>query len=223
MNAEIAARSHLVTARVLDAFGTVAWLSERDVFDFEYWPLELYKLQAAPPPREFSGHVAIVPDAGTAWGRAVAFRLAREGAHLVLSGGDADTLHQLSTALPAGSVHIAEGDAIGAAIAAFGGVDFIVTPDPITSAEHDRLGAALRRQGLGGAVIRLDTASDAAVGLRRTAEAYVRTHVVQAADAAEPASIAEAVAFLASSHAAAIGRATLLVGAGAGQGSAQPA
>ncbi len=45
MRADIAYRSHLVTATVLDTFGEVAWLSEADVFDFDYWPLELYKLQ----------------------------------------------------------------------------------------------------------------------------------------------------------------------------------
>jgi len=55
VSAEIAARSHSVTARVLDAFGVVDWLTERDVFDFEYWPLELYKLQSAPAPCELSG------------------------------------------------------------------------------------------------------------------------------------------------------------------------
>ena len=216
MNAEIAARSHLVTARALDAFGTVAWLSERDVFDFEYWPLELYKLQAAPPPREFSGHVAIVPDAGTAWGRAVAFRLAREGAHLVASGGDADALRQIVAALPAGTVHIAAGDTTGAAIAAFGGVDLLVTQNPITGAERDRFGAALQQQGLGGAVISLHTAGGAAVDLWRMPGAHVRTDAARGADTAEPALVAEAVAFLASSHTAASGRATLLVGSRVG-------
>jgi rhamnose utilization protein RhaD (predicted bifunctional aldolase and dehydrogenase) len=44
VRAEIAFRSHLVTATVLDTFGEVAWLSEQDIFDFDYWPLELYKL-----------------------------------------------------------------------------------------------------------------------------------------------------------------------------------
>jgi rhamnose utilization protein RhaD (predicted bifunctional aldolase and dehydrogenase) len=44
VRAEIALRSHLVTATVLDTFGEVAWLSEQDIFDFDYWPLELYKL-----------------------------------------------------------------------------------------------------------------------------------------------------------------------------------
>lgn len=45
MRADIAYRSHLVTATVLDTFGEVAWLSETDIFDFDYWPLELFKLK----------------------------------------------------------------------------------------------------------------------------------------------------------------------------------
>ncbi|HEY3764454.1 MAG TPA: class II aldolase/adducin family protein [Gaiellales bacterium] len=45
VRADIAYRSHLVTAAVLDTFGEVAWLSESDIFDFDYWPLELFKLR----------------------------------------------------------------------------------------------------------------------------------------------------------------------------------
>ncbi|MGH2616150.1 MAG: class II aldolase/adducin family protein, partial [Thermomicrobiales bacterium] len=102
VNAEIAARSHLVTARVIDAFGDVEWLDEEDVFDFDYWPLELYKLQAAPPPREFSGHVAIVSGAGSDTGQAVVSRLTREGAHIVLVG-DGDAVQGVAASLPGGT------------------------------------------------------------------------------------------------------------------------
>ncbi len=50
VNAEIAFRSHTVTARVLDAFGAVEWLDEADIFAFDYWPLELAKLAPTPVP-----------------------------------------------------------------------------------------------------------------------------------------------------------------------------
>ncbi|HEX5469419.1 MAG TPA: class II aldolase/adducin family protein, partial [Gaiellaceae bacterium] len=54
MNAEIALHSHGVAATVLDAFGRTEWLDEADIFDFDYWPLELYKLTLAPPPPELA-------------------------------------------------------------------------------------------------------------------------------------------------------------------------
>jgi rhamnose utilization protein RhaD (predicted bifunctional aldolase and dehydrogenase) len=212
MNCEIAARSHLVTARVLDAFGAVEWLSERDVFDFEYWPLELYKLQAAPPPRDFSGHVAIIAGAGSAFGRAVADRLAREGAHLVLSGGDANALHELAMSFPIGTAYVVDGDTTGSAIAAFGGVDLLLALDSITGSTRDRLGTALQQQGLGGAVVGLVTPSGADVDLGHALGTKVRTNVVRVEDAAEPDLVAEAVAFLASAHAAATDGSTLVVG-----------
>jgi rhamnose utilization protein RhaD (predicted bifunctional aldolase and dehydrogenase) len=46
VNSDVAERSHLVIAQVLDTFGEVRWLSEDEIFDFDYWPLELRKLQA---------------------------------------------------------------------------------------------------------------------------------------------------------------------------------
>lgn len=57
MNAELAAHSHAVSARAADAFGEVAWLDEEEVFDFDYWPMELRKLKLAPPPPELAGRV----------------------------------------------------------------------------------------------------------------------------------------------------------------------
>jgi NAD(P)-dependent dehydrogenase (short-subunit alcohol dehydrogenase family) len=212
VNAEIAARSHLVTARVLDAFGEVGWLSERDVFDFDYWPLELYKLQSAPPPREFSGHVVIVTDAGSTVGRAVAARLSREGAHLVLSGDNADTLQQIAASLPEGTVQIAAGDPVTAAIVAFGGVDIIVALGSITRDEMERLRTVLKRQGLGGVVVSLEKARGATVDLGQAIGAGVRTNALRVEEGADPDVAAEAVAFLASSRAAATNRATIPVG-----------
>ena len=63
VTAEIAHRSHLVVARTLDAFGRYAWLPEEDVFDFDYWPMELYKLTLAPPPPDLAGLVVVAPPA----------------------------------------------------------------------------------------------------------------------------------------------------------------
>ena len=54
-NAEIAYRSHRVSAMTNDAFGKMSWLTEEEIFDFDYWPLELAKLAMAPAPRILAG------------------------------------------------------------------------------------------------------------------------------------------------------------------------
>ena len=212
VNVEIAARSHLVTARVLDAFGAVDWLDERDIFDFDYWPLELYKLQSAPPPREFSGHVAIVAGAGSGLGRAVAARLSREGAHLILAGGDADTARQIAADLPGGTACVATGDPLAAAIAAFGGVDMLVALERVTRDELDRLGLALSQQGIGGAVVGVEIPGGITLDLGYALPG-VRANVVRLDDGVDPALAAEAIAFLASARAAATDRAVVPVSA----------
>jgi rhamnose utilization protein RhaD (predicted bifunctional aldolase and dehydrogenase) len=87
--AEIAYRSHLVTARALDAFGRTAWLSEGDVFDFDYWPMELYKLTLAPPPPDLAALVVIAPAALPA---AIGEALSARGAVLAADATAADRL-----------------------------------------------------------------------------------------------------------------------------------
>jgi NAD(P)-dependent dehydrogenase (short-subunit alcohol dehydrogenase family) len=71
------------------AFGRYVSLSEKDAFDVEYWPLELYKLTLAPPERELARRVALVTGGAGGLGRAIARRLAAEGAHVVVTDLDA--------------------------------------------------------------------------------------------------------------------------------------
>lgn len=71
-----------------------ASLSEKDGFDAEYWPLELYKLTLAPPERELASRIVLVTGAARGIGSAIARRLAGEGAHVIVtdldeSGADA--------------------------------------------------------------------------------------------------------------------------------------
>jgi rhamnulose-1-phosphate aldolase/alcohol dehydrogenase len=64
-------------------------LTPRDAYDAEYWPLELYKLTLAPPEKELARQVALVTGAAGGIGKAIALRLASEGAHVVIT--DVDT------------------------------------------------------------------------------------------------------------------------------------
>jgi rhamnose utilization protein RhaD (predicted bifunctional aldolase and dehydrogenase) len=201
VNAEVAYRSHRVTAMALDAFGEVDWLSEADVFDFDYWPLELAKLANAPAPKSLAGQIAILLDATQGAMLAVAKCLASEGAHLVLADEDSAAAGDLVASLPAGvAVTASLGAAVQEAVDAFGGADILVA-----SAASDQLvadlGKLFQQQGLGGTVIWL---GDGGVPSVADLGDDVRVNTIQVQADADPTHVAEAVAFLASSRAAGI-------------------
>ena len=76
-------------------------LNDEDAFHAEYWPLELYKLTLLPKDRELAGKVALVTGAATGIGRAVALRLAEEGAHVAVSDIDEAGARQVADAIVA--------------------------------------------------------------------------------------------------------------------------
>ena len=80
-------------ASTLDEFIS---LSPQEAYDVEYWPLELYKLTLAPPERELTGRIAFITGAAGGIGRAIATRLAEEGAHVVLADIDLDGAEQVA-------------------------------------------------------------------------------------------------------------------------------
>jgi rhamnose utilization protein RhaD (predicted bifunctional aldolase and dehydrogenase) len=213
VNAEIAARSHLVTARVLDAFGETAWLNEQDVFDFDYWPLELAKLKSAPPPRDFSGQVAIVTGAESALGAAVADRLAQDGAHLVLAGGAAAELDRVAASVVGPAVRVVGDDPVGVAIAEFGGVDVLVAVAPVSRDDLTRFERALERQGTTGALVGVVDEPGITLDIDSESPRGVRANLVRIDSAAGPDVVAEAIGFLASPRSAGIDRSTVSVGA----------
>ena len=57
-------------------------LPRQEAFDIEYWPLEEAKLKRMPPEKTLAREVVVVIGAGDGIGRAVAHRVAREGAHV---------------------------------------------------------------------------------------------------------------------------------------------
>ena len=122
------------------AFGGYVSLSPKDAFDVEYWPLELYKLTLAPPEKELARRIALVTGGGSGIGRAVARRLALEGAHVVVGDIDAaaaqKTAGEIVTAVGAGRALGLEMDvtreasvraAFETTILAYGGLDVLVS------------------------------------------------------------------------------------------------
>jgi len=134
--AEVAARSHAVAASVIDSFGAASALDDTDLFDLEYWPLELAKL-ASVNARDLAGRVFIVTGAASGIGRAVSTLLAQRGAHVALADIDA-----------AGAAETEAG------IRAAGGAAMTVPTDVTNAGDIDRLvhETILRWGGLDGAV-----------------------------------------------------------------------
>lgn len=211
MNAEIAARTHEVTARALDAFGAVEWLSEDEVFAFDYWPLELRKLQSAPPPKPLSGHIVLLAGADRAHGSQVAMRLASDGAHLVLLGRDSALLRQVQATLPPGVAIVAGNEPVSDAIRAFGGVDVVVALEPLELSVLERVTTGMRKQDLDGVVVGVRTGDETTISEGSSRE-IARCNDVAIAINADSAMVAEAVAFLASSRSRTTSGVTLPVG-----------
>jgi len=99
MVAEIALHTHTVAATALDCFGEGEAMPDSEIFRFEYWPMELYKLSLKPAPRLFAGSVFIVTGAANGIGRSIALRLGELGASLVLADLDEAGLHAVSAEL----------------------------------------------------------------------------------------------------------------------------
>jgi rhamnulose-1-phosphate aldolase/alcohol dehydrogenase len=69
--------------RASEAISEYQGLPRQEAFDIEYWLLEEAKLKRMPPEKEMARNIVVVIGAGSGIGKAVAHRVAKEGAHVV--------------------------------------------------------------------------------------------------------------------------------------------
>ncbi|KAF0965619.1 bifunctional aldolase/short-chain dehydrogenase [Rhodococcus sp. T7] len=122
--------------RGAESVSTYAPIDESEKFRIEYWALEEAKLQRMPEPRSHAGRIALVTGAAGGIGRAIATRLAAEGACVVIADLDLDkaraAAEEIGTADVAIGVQADVTDtaqvraAVDAALLAFGGLDLLV-------------------------------------------------------------------------------------------------
>lgn len=110
-------------------------LPRQEAFDIEYWLLEEAKLQRMPKEKPLSRKVALVTGAGGGIGKAIADKLAEEGANVVLTDISLERLQEADKTFGRDvSIYslcdVADADSVQAAYQAaclaFGGVDIVV-------------------------------------------------------------------------------------------------
>jgi rhamnulose-1-phosphate aldolase/alcohol dehydrogenase len=122
--------------RGAEAISTYAPIDESEKFRIEYWVLEEDKLRRMPKPKALAGRVAFVTGGGSGIGRAIAHRLAAEGACVVVADRDGVAAQTVAEEIGAADVAVAVTadvtDPAAVAVAlrhaalAFGGVDLVV-------------------------------------------------------------------------------------------------
>lgn len=122
--------------RGAEAISKYQAISDREKFNIEYWSLEEAKLQRMPKPKPLASRVAFVTGGASGIGKAIAERVAAEGACVVVADLNIEAAQQLAAELGgpdralAVKVDVTSAQDVQAALAkaaiAFGGVDLVV-------------------------------------------------------------------------------------------------
>ncbi len=121
--------------RGAEAISKYTSLPRQEAFDIEYWLLEEDKLKRMPPEKPLSRRVAIITGAGGGIGKAIADKLAAEGANVVITDIDQGRVDEAvntykrdvaGSALCDVTSEDSVNEAFKAACLEFGGVDIVV-------------------------------------------------------------------------------------------------
>jgi rhamnulose-1-phosphate aldolase/alcohol dehydrogenase len=125
--------------RGAEAISSYTSLPRQEAFNIEYWLLEEAKLQRMPKPKALSGRVAFVTGSGGGIGKAIAKKMAQEGACVILNDVNAERLAEakaefislfgkdvVSTVIADVTNQESIEEAMKQACLDFGGVDLIV-------------------------------------------------------------------------------------------------
>jgi rhamnulose-1-phosphate aldolase/alcohol dehydrogenase len=122
--------------RGAEAVSTYKPIEEAEKFRIEYWELEEAKLRRMPAPKPLATRIALVTGGGSGIGKAIARRLADEGACVVVADLNAANAAAVAGELGGPDKAVAVGtdvtdeeqitEAFKAALLAFGGVDLVV-------------------------------------------------------------------------------------------------
>ncbi len=122
--------------RGAEGLSTYAPIDESEKFRIEYWALEEAKLQRMPKPKPLATRVALVTGAASGIGKAIATRLAAEGACVVIADLSQEKAQEAAAGI--GNADVAVGVRVDvsdeaavqamvtAAVLAFGGLDLVV-------------------------------------------------------------------------------------------------
>jgi rhamnulose-1-phosphate aldolase/alcohol dehydrogenase len=122
--------------RGAEGLSTYAPIDEAEKFRIEYWALEEAKLQRMPKPKPLATRIALVTGAASGIGKAIAQKLAAEGACVVIADLSLEKAQQAAAEIGGSDVAVgvqvdvsdeaAVQAMVDATVLAFGGVDLVV-------------------------------------------------------------------------------------------------